>query len=342
MAKQGEPRLVEKAPAGGKPVEETPPVGAAMVLPPEPGLPVEQAGSVRQEGGPPDESATAENFDPELLRQAAEYGLTTEEVGRFSDNATLGAAMSVFDRRIAGLAERRRAAAPVEGRMRDEQGRYVPAAGRERPPQLLAPPPRAAAGDGGEPEAIDLDFDPDLVDPKVAKALRALHDRVESSGRGNRITQMEQVLKSMIQRDRNRYVQEFDRAIEKMGPEYADLFGTGPTATLARRGMHAELDNRLRCDGMMGTIASGLEGAGMGVPSEVFPLMRRAAAVQWGDRTAARARREIRESMEENAGQTIARSAGQPAATGDPDNPMMFMRREFEQAGRKAQQKSSA
>jgi len=314
-------------PGGAPPVD-----GSAMVIPPNVDSPPEPVGGVQSHGGLPAEPVVAENRDPELLRQAAEYGLTTAEIDRFGDNATLQAAMSVLDRRIASLGSRGAPpGTPKTGGAPQGQPKPFPGV-----PESAPSPPKDT---GGIPSGIDLDFDPDIVDPKVAKAIRALHDRIATTENETRISRMENVLSSMIQRTQRSYVQEFDGLIAGLGSEYEDLFGAGSTATLSRQGMQTQVENRMRLDRMMGNISKGIESMGHASPA-LSQLMKRALAAEFGDRIAAKVRGDIRNSMEERAGQTIARSAGHPSATGDTDDPILFMRRQFEKEGKRVRAKS--
>lgn len=159
-----------------------------------------------------DDSQKVDEISPDLLKRAEEFGLNAD-VAKALGAGGIEAVASAMDRQLVALG---RAGMPASAAPAQTQT-------AETPPQAAAPTQQQPATFTLPPELLGEDSS---VDPIIGKTLQGLQQWAETRDRAKeeRLTRIEE---SLLQRDRQHYVDTFEEIIGTLPEEWHALVGKG-------------------------------------------------------------------------------------------------------------------
>lgn len=209
------------------------------------------------------------NLSEALIQRAADYGLTPEEIAEHTDDASLERTLKILDNIIA-----------------DDDG------------QDGTTQTSAAADNKTDEDEFHMKFEKEEeIDPELLKGIRAMEKHFSETVKGLR-EKLEGVTGNLQQQAQTEFLSRFDKKIEALGTDFADVFGQGPSSQFSSRSAAGRNRNAVRT--RMYAFAKGLADAGEKIPDEdaLFEMavsslhgtkMRTIAGKQMHDKTKQRA-----------------------------------------------------
>lgn len=180
------------------------------------------------------------NVSEKLAKEAVDLGLTPEEVAEFKSDDELTKTLNIIKSVLADTEE-------------------APAGSQQQVP------PDKKAKDESVPDT-DLKFEnEDEIDPGLLKGIKAMQKHYEAQIKT--LSEKVDAMQSNVTQERQaQFVKRFDDMIDKMGIEFAEVFGKGSTKDLSRRSMAFKNRDAVRMH--MYAYAKGLTEAGLPLPDE--------------------------------------------------------------------------
>ncbi len=243
------------------------------------------------------EEAGDEEFPPELLEYAAEWGFSEEKARKCGTAENLEEVLAMMEDE------------DVDARRDDRR-----AAGRRDEP---AEKPGEEAAKVDEPD-IDIDklFPEGEMEPQVRAGLKefasALMKRVAKSEIDVKEARADtkKMAEKLQSQAHDQVVAQVDSFFDSIEEEHGDIFGTGPSEDLSPRSRQYRA--RLKLDNAVADMVIGLEARGR-KPSSYKVLARRALAVEFGDRIARKAGKKASSEVVEKLRKRSAQKTSPPA-----------------------------
>jgi len=171
-----------------------------------------------------------DEFDSDLLEQAARYDLNEDDAREFGSAKALRTHMTQLDRQAAAWA-RRQMAEQGNGQQQQQQQAQQPK--DERP---STPPPQTQTNIGFK--GIKLNLDPETMSEETIAALSSVEQQVNELFQPlvSKLEQFEQAQAAhqdrAVKESQARFESEMDSFYDSLGEDYQELFGSGPLRAL--------------------------------------------------------------------------------------------------------------
>ncbi|MCJ7497038.1 MAG: hypothetical protein MUO78_02735 [candidate division Zixibacteria bacterium] len=179
------------------------------------------------------------HISPELAKRAIDLGLTEEEIVQFENDAELEKTVKIIE--------------DVVG----EDDEPKPSS------QAPAPPDKPKGNDGDD--SIVKFKDESEIDPEILANIKAVEKKYKDEVKALR-DEVADMKAGVQKQQQDRFVQRFDGMIDKLGLEFADVFGKGSLNDLSKRSQ--AFRNRDAVRGRMYAFAKGLSDSNQAIPDE--------------------------------------------------------------------------
>jgi hypothetical protein len=174
-----------------------------------------------------------------LAKEAVDLGLTPEEVAEFENDDELTKTLNIIKSVLADTED-------------------APAGSQQQ-----APPDKKVKEDS-VPDALKFENE-DEIDPGLLKGIKAMQKHYEEQIKT--LSEKVDAMQSNVTQERQtQFVKRFDDMVDKLGIEFAEVFGKGSTKDFSKRSM--AFKNRDAVRAHMYAYARGLSEAGLPIPDE--------------------------------------------------------------------------
>ena len=220
-------------------------------------------------------------FDENLLAKAETYGISREEAEKeFGTPEVLT--------KVVGKMEAQARAAAVDAE--DESG-------------------KKAEGQA-EAELKEIELDPDMFDPQIIAAIRALEKR--GNDLAAKLAEKEKVATDTkvadVDAKKSEFSRAFDSELKELPEEFSELLGTEAVRSFQGKEKDPKYLNRLKLIDEMNSLSAGYMQTGKEIPA-VPELMRRALNIAFPDQAKKGARKELAKDLEKRKGAMTGRAA---------------------------------
>lgn len=247
-----------------------------------------------------DEKAESK-ISEEVSKRAIDLGLTEEEIAEFETDSDLSKTLDVIDNII------------------------VSTEGQE---DVAQEPAAEKSGAKEEDSGFKLDFkNEDDIDPELLTNIKGMQKHYEGQLKELRNT-VNSLTDNFKAEDTRRAIGRFDEMVEKLGDEFTDTFGKGPSSELSGRGLANK--NRTAVRARMFAFAQGLNDAGQNVP-EIQQLFDITVRSLFGKKMAnVEGLRMHKKTTARSKGGKIGRSAARQTGTLTPQQKAVETSRKFD------------